>query len=161
MKALRTAVLAAAAVILAACSGQQEKAQPESILQICEDTAKRVSASPGEKNFSDAIDVLGRALDTLAVSPTPQLLNAAAGLMQALDSNEANFSDATSRKYWNLTQKWNADSARQQVLINVQQTTLTLGMTPEDIEAMAEETTLANPASASDPVAIDDPTANE
>ncbi len=145
MKYLSLIIMVFFATFLAACSADKadkKQNQALSIVAQCDEASKSIEGTPDDKDFLAAIDVLGKALDSLAAKPTPEIMKAAVHLMHTLDFNEAKFSDAAASKYWDLTQTWYADSLKRDIIIAVQQATLTDGMSADEIEQMSQEAIL-------------------
>ena len=145
-------ILAAAALLAAttACSTSATQSDnpaaqnpAASTADKCLAAAKAIENNQSQQTLDDGVATLGTALEELVKNDNPALLNAAATLMQALDTNEGYMTETTARNYWDLRQNMKSDERHTQIITDVEQATLTLGMTPEDIASMSE--TLGTP----------------
>lgn len=172
MKHLTLILTAILICMLPACSGAGDKknetqqAQPTSA-EACLKAADAIAKDHSDANLSAGVDALSKALDELRKTDNEQLLTAAATLMQALDINEGYMSEATAKKYWDMRQNMKYDERGTAVITAVEQATLTLGMSDEDIRRMSEAIDIEAPEDISGidvedaAAAIDDPTAQQ
>lgn len=172
MKHLTLILTAVLICMLPACSGagdqknQAQQAQPTSA-EACLKAADAITKDHSDANLSAGVDALAKALNELRENDNEELLTAAATLMQALDINEGYMTEATAKKYWDMRQNMKYDERGTAVITAVEQATLTLGMSDEDIRHMSEAIDLEAPEDISGidvedaAAAIDDPTAQQ
>lgn len=172
MKHLTFILSAILICMLPACSGAGDKknetqqAQPTTAAA-CHKAAEAIAKDHSDSNLSSGVDALAKALAELRDVDNEELLTAAATLMQALDINEGYMSEATAKKYWDMRQNMKYDERGTAVITAVEQATLTLGMSDEDIRHMSEAIDIEAPEDISGidvedaAAAIDDPTAQQ
>ena len=143
MKHLTLILTAVLICMLPACSGAGDKkneaqqAQPTTAAA-CHKAADAITKDHSDANLSAGVDALSKALDELRKNDNEQLLTAAATLMDALDKNEGVMSEATAKKYWDMRQNMKYDERGTRAITAVEQATLTLGMSDEDIRRMSD-----------------------
>ena len=172
MKHLTLILTAILICMLPACSGAGEKknetqqAQPTTAAA-CLKAADAIAKDHSDSNLSSGVDALTKALAELRDVDNEELLIAAATLMQALDINEGYMSEATAKKYWDMRQNMKYDERGTRAITAVEQATLTLGMSDEDIQRMSDAFDIEAPENISGinvedaATEINDPTAQQ
>lgn len=172
MKHLTLILTAILICMLPSCSGAGEKKNETQQTQpttaaACLKAADAIAKDHSDSNLSSGVDALTKALAELRDVDNEELLIAAATLMQALDINEGYMSEATAKKYWDMRQNMKYDERGTRAITAVEQATLTLGMSDEDIQRMSDAFDIEAPENISgidveDAAAeINDPTAQQ